>query len=67
MNKKLVVPFIVWILFLLVDMVSLIKGIQLHQGLRVAVAGIALIGITGFLYFIIRQTTKQLKPVRVRK
>ncbi|MES2275358.1 MAG: hypothetical protein V4592_05010 [Bacteroidota bacterium] len=67
MNKKLVAPFITWLLFMVVGLSGLINGIQHHEGWRIAVAGISILISSGFLYFIIRHTAKELKAVRVRK
>lgn len=67
MNKKLVAPFVTWLLFMVVGLSGLINGIQHQDAWRVAAAGISLIISSGLLYFIIRNTAKELKAVRVRK
>jgi len=66
MNKKLVTPFITWLLFLVIDLSSLAKGIANHESWRITTAGLALMVATGFLYVVIRHTAKELKPVRIR-
>ena len=67
MNKKLVTPFITWLLFLVIDLSALAKGIAGHENWRITVAGLALVVVTGFLYITLSHTAKELKPVRVRK
>jgi lipid-A-disaccharide synthase-like uncharacterized protein len=68
MNKKLVAPFVTWLLFMVVGLSGLINGIQHQDAWRVAAAGISLLVSSGFLYFIIQHTAKkELKAVRVRK
>ena len=67
MNKKLVAPFVTWLLFMVAGLSGLINGIQNQDAWRVAVAGISMIISSGLLLFIILNTAKELKAVRVRK
>ena len=67
MNKRLIMPIMMWLLFVIVDISALVKGITNHKSLQTALAGIALLILSGFLLTLIqRLNTRNLKPVRVR-
>lgn len=67
MNKKLITPIMMWLLFVIVDLSALANGITNHKSLQAVVAGIALLISTGFLLSLIQRcNTRNLKPVRVR-
>lgn len=67
MNKKLVIPFIIWLLFLALDIASLIRGISEQQNLRIIGAGVAMTIAIAFLVFILRnQHKEEVKAVPVR-
>jgi hypothetical protein len=67
MNKKLVTPLIVWLMFMVVGIAALANGVQHQAGWRIAAAAIALLISSGFIYIIISHTKKELKAVRVKK
>lgn len=67
MNKRSIGPFITAILCLVLDTGVLIQGIMQQQKGRVVLAGLALVGIIGYLYFLLLcHNTNRLKPVRIR-
>jgi len=66
MNNKLVAPFITWLMFMLVDIASLIAGLQQHQNLLIMLAAMGFIAGMIYLYIIMRHDDRELKPIRVR-
>lgn len=67
MNKKLVTPFITWLMFMVIGITSLINGIELNQTWRIMAAGAGLSIAIGFLVVILMNNNrKQLQPVRVK-
>lgn len=67
MNKVLITPIMIWLLFTIADLSALVNGIANHRSLQTTLAGIALIISIGFLLTLIqRHHTKNLKTVRVR-
>ena len=67
MNKRLITPIMMWLLFVIVDISALVKGITNHKSLQTALAGIALLILAGFLLTLIqRRHTRNLKVVHIR-